>query len=72
VFTAGVGENAPLIRTRIAELCAWLGVRLNTAANLSGARDISGADSTVKVLVIPTDEQVVIARGVASLLRAPL
>lgn len=70
VFTAGVGENATPIRARIADLCAWLGVRLNAEANHSGAGDISGTDSTVKVLVIPTDEQVVIARGVAQLLSA--
>jgi acetate kinase len=67
VFTAGVGENAAPIRARIAERCAWLGVRLDLDANKSGARQISCPDSAVKVLVIPTNEQLVIARGVASL-----
>jgi acetate kinase len=69
VFTAGVGENAAPIRARIADLCGWLGVRLDADANESGARMISGPESAVKVLVIPTDEQVIIARGTAGLLR---
>lgn len=68
VFTAGVGENAAPIRARIADLCGWLGVRLDAAANAADERRISGPDSAVQVLVIPTDEQVVIARGVAGLL----
>jgi acetate kinase len=68
VFTAGIGENAAPIRARIADLCTWLGVRLDAGANLAGAGRISRPESAVKVLVIPTDEQVVIARGVAGLL----
>jgi len=68
VFTAGVGENAAPIRGRIAELCGWLGVRLNADANASGARQISDPESTVRVLVIPTNEELVIARGVAGLM----
>jgi len=67
VFTAGVGENAAPIRARIADRCAWLGVRLDLGANGSGARRINRPDSAVKVLVIPTDEQLVIARGVEGL-----
>lgn len=66
VFTAGVGEHAPLIRERISALCRWLGLDLDTEANRVGARKISGPNSRVKVLVIPTDEQVVIAQGVAA------
>ena len=69
VFTAGVGEHAAPIRERIARLCAWLGVQLDADANRAGARRISGPESRVKLLVIPTDEQVVIARGVAGLMR---
>lgn len=71
VFTAGVGENAAPIRARIAELCGWLGVRLDADANAAGADRISGPDSAVQVRVIPTDEQAVIARGVAGLLAPP-
>jgi len=68
VFTAGVGENAAPIRARIAEHCGWLGVRLDAQANGSGARQISSPESVVKVLVIPTDEEAVIARGVVGFL----
>lgn len=64
VFTAGVGEHAAPVRARIAELCGWLGVRLDPEANRAGARRINRADSAVEVLVIPTDEEIVIARGV--------
>lgn len=64
VFTAGVGEHAAPIRARIADLCGWLGVRLDHEANRAGSRRISRADSAVEVLVIPTDEEIVIARGV--------
>lgn len=70
VFTAGVGENAATIRSSIVGLCGWLGVSLDPEANQSGAMRISRPDSAVKVLVIPTDEQVVIARGLAGLLAA--
>ncbi|MDO8322596.1 MAG: acetate kinase, partial [Phenylobacterium sp.] len=58
------------IRARIAELCGWLGVRLDPEANSAGARLISRAESPIKVLVIPTDEEGVIARGVAGLMSA--
>ncbi len=69
VFTAGVGENAAPIRHRIIELCAWLGVRLDPVANLAANRQINRPDSAVRVLVIPTDEQRVIAEGTAGLMR---
>ena len=67
VFTAGIGEHAAAIRSRIAEQCAWLGVRLAAAANASAALEISGDASSVRVLTIPTDEQLVIAQSVAEL-----
>jgi len=67
VFTAGVGEHAAPIRERIARHCAWLGVQLDAEANSAGARKVSDPESRVKLLVIPTDEQVIIARGVSSL-----
>lgn len=71
VFTAGVGENAAPIRARIADLSGWLGLQLDAAANAGGAREISGPDSAVKALIIPTDEESVIARGAAGLLDLP-
>ena len=51
---------------------AWLGARLDGDANVGGSHQISREDSAVRVLVIPTNEQVVIARGAASLLSAPI
>ena len=62
VFTGGIGEHSGPIRQRVADRLAWLGVALDTAANAAGARCISAPSSRVEVLVIPTDEEVVIAR----------
>ncbi len=69
VFTAGIGEHAPAIRARVCEDARWLGVRLDAAANAGGRPRISAADSPVSVWVIPTDEEVVIARSALGLLR---
>jgi acetate kinase len=62
VFTAGIGENSPTIRKRICTQAAWLGLRLNEAANIAGRLRISTEDSAVAALVIPTDEELVIAK----------
>jgi acetate kinase len=62
VFTAGIGENSPTIRARIAEKLAWLGVVFDPAANAAGKSLISGRDSKVAVLVVPTDEELMIAQ----------
>ncbi|WP_298927273.1 acetate/propionate family kinase [uncultured Ramlibacter sp.] len=62
VFTAGVGENAPAIRESICRGAAWLGVELDPAANLAGAPRISTLASKVAVWVIPTNEELMIAR----------
>jgi acetate kinase len=62
VFTAGIGEHAPVIRARICELASCLGISLNAQANESNAVRISDASSAVTVLVIPTDEESVVAR----------
>ena len=71
VFTAGIGEHAPAIRKRVCEDAKWLGVRLNEAANIGGGPRISQDDSAVSVWVIPTDEELMIARHtVACLQRA--
>jgi acetate kinase len=72
VFTAGIGEHAPAIRKRVCEDAQWLGVRLDEAANLRGGPRISHHDSAVSVWVIPTDEELMIARHtVACLPPAP-
>jgi acetate kinase len=70
VFTAGIGENAPVIRQRICEKLQWLGVHLDERAN-SSAREascISMADSPVSVWMIPTNEELMIAKHTRSLL----
>ena len=62
VFTAGIGEHAPPIRAAVADRLAWLGVSLDETANAQSATRISTPDSRVAVLVMPTDEQLMIAR----------
>lgn len=62
VFTAGIGEHAPQIRAAICAQSAWLGVRLDPDANLAGKPRISMPDSAVSVWVIPTNEELMVAR----------
>jgi acetate kinase len=69
VFTAGIGEHAALIRERICEHAAWLGVKLDPAANADGNPRISTTDSRVSVWVIPTNEELMIATHTLRLLR---
>ncbi len=68
VFTAGIGEHQPPIRSAICERLAWLGIALDPQANDGNARVISGAHSRVTVLVLPTDEEQIIANEAASVL----
>ena len=70
VFTAGIGENAALIRERVCRDAAWLGVELDAAANASGGPRISAPASRVSAWVIPTNEELMIARHTQALLRA--
>ena len=62
VFTAGIGENSPSIRARITEKLEWLGVALDREANAAGGPLISRLQSRVHAYVIPTDEELMIAR----------
>jgi len=62
VFTAGIGENAPEIRRRICEKFLWLGLELDDKANLKNGPMISTPGSSVSAWVIPTDEEIMIAR----------
>jgi acetate kinase len=62
VFTAGVGENSAPIRARIAEKLRWLGADLAAAANEAANTKISTPQSRVGVYVVPTDEELMIAR----------
>jgi acetate kinase len=62
VFTAGIGEHAAPIRARICRDAEWLGVRLDEGGNQRGGPRISAAGSRVTAWVIPTDEELMIAR----------
>jgi acetate kinase len=68
VFTAGIGENSPEIRRRICESAAWLGLELDAEANSGRGPRISTAQSKVSTWVIPTNEEIMIARHTGSLL----
>jgi acetate kinase len=61
IFAAGIGENAPEIRAAVCARLAWLGVALDPAANARNAQLISAPSSRVKVRIIPTDEERMIA-----------
>lgn len=68
VFTAGMGENAPLMRNDVITGLSWFGIELDPAKNVFGNfGDISTPESKVRVLVIPTNEELVIARDVERL-----
>ena len=62
VFTAGIGEHAAAIRDRVCREAAWLGLELDVAANEAGGPRISRDDSRVSAWVIPTNEELMIAR----------
>jgi acetate kinase len=68
VFTAGIGENSVEIRTRICQGCAWLGVELDDTANEGKGPLISRPGSRVSAWVIPTNEELIIARQAGALL----
>jgi acetate kinase len=68
VFTAGIGENSAEIRGRICEASAWLGIDLDGAANAARSARISRAGSRVSAWVIPTNEELMIARHTGRLL----
>jgi acetate kinase len=69
VFTAGIGENAPSVRSSACQAFEFLGLQLDRAANEANARTISAPASSVTVLVIPTDENLVMAGHALALLR---
>ena len=70
VFTAGVGENAPAIREAVAKRLSWLGLELDPEANRKGDGRISNSASRIACYVIPTDEELMIARHTLRVLRA--
>ncbi len=70
VFTAGIGEHSIRICARIAEKLGWLGIDFDPAANAMGKLLISPPQSDVRLYVVPTDEELMIARHTLSLLAA--
>jgi acetate kinase len=70
VFTAGIGENSAEIRSRIAKTLAWLGADIDPVANEARKQLISGPESRVRLYVIPTDEELMIARHTLALIPA--
>jgi acetate kinase len=70
VLTAGIGENSRVLRERICRGARWLGLDLDAAANNAGEQRISTAGSRVAALVIPTNEELMIARHTRDLLAA--
>ena len=68
VFTAGVGENSDTVRKAICDGMDYLGIKIDDAKNsVRGTVDITAADSKVKVLLIPTDEELMIAMDTAAI-----
>jgi acetate kinase len=68
VFCGGIGEHAWHVRERVLEGMEWIGVELDRFANRDGASVISSERSRVRVFVIPTDEEAMIARHTISVL----
>ncbi|MBS0553156.1 MAG: acetate kinase, partial [Proteobacteria bacterium] len=62
VFTGGIGEHAALVRQKVAAQSAWLGVHIDADANAKDAARIDSRDSRVAVAVVPTNEELMIAR----------
>jgi acetate kinase len=69
VFTGGIGEHSAAIRERVCALSAWLGVDINPAANADDQTRIDREGSRVAVAVVPTDEEGMIARYTAEVLK---
>jgi acetate kinase len=65
VFTGGIGLHAAPVRARLVQTCGWMGLALDDAANAAGARVIDAPGSAVRIRVLRTDEEAVIARHTA-------
>ena len=72
VFTAGIGEHAGVIRERVCRDAAWLGVQIDPAANQAGGPRISAESSRVSAWVVPTNEELMIARHTRRLVGAAI
>jgi len=70
VFTAGIGENSPSMRSRIVQKLALFGAVLDPDANAAGAGSIAAPTSRIDIRVVPTDEELMIARHTLAALTA--
>ncbi|MEQ1825370.1 MAG: acetate/propionate family kinase [Pirellula sp.] len=68
VFTAGMGENCQLVRAKIVEHLKWLGARIDESANERNFTQLQAASSSIEILRIPTDEQMIIQQHAQRLL----
>ena len=69
VFTAGIGENSSSMRARIAEKLTWLGGALDPKANEKGETSLAAKKSRIGLFVVPTDEELMIARHTLAVLK---
>jgi acetate kinase len=71
VFTGGIGEQSPFIRAEVCKPLHFLGIHLDPVknANAAGEAEIHASESQVKILVVPTDEELIVARATAELLK---
>lgn len=72
VFTAGIGENDAQLRAKVLAKLAWMGAKLDADANDRNGPRISTEDSKISVWVIPTNEELMIARHTAAMVGAPV
>ena len=70
IFTAGIGENSPVVRQRICQNLSYLGIQLDEGRNHANAPVISAENARVSVRVMKTNEDLMIARHTANLIRA--
>jgi len=68
VFTAGIGEHAAAIRAAVCARLGWLGLELDASANAAGAPRIGTPESRAAILVIPTDEEAMVAHHTRGIL----
>lgn len=69
IFTAGIGENAPAIRAAACAGMDWMGIALDETRNQTGATDVTAEGARTRVMVVPTNEELVIARAARQMLR---
>jgi acetate kinase len=70
VFTGGIGEHSAAVREQVCRNASWLGIELDSRANTAGGPCLTRADSRVSAWVIPTDEELMIARHTVKLISA--